>query len=89
MLADGRGHVHHLLAIGPVDLDEYRRMVLMPDDQVGFLETVADLGDIAKAQDRAVTTAEKDDLLEVLLVVVLAEGADPHLGFPGIDTAGR
>ena len=32
---------------------------------------------------------EQDDLFEILLVVVLAESADPHLGFPGIDTAGR
>ena len=60
----------------------------MPDNQVAFLETVANPGDIPEAQDRAVAAAEKDDLLEILLVVVLAEGADPHLGFPGIDAAG-
>ena len=33
-----------------IDLDEYSGMVLMPDNQVGFLKTVANLGDIAKAQ---------------------------------------
>ena len=89
MLSDGRGDIHHVLIIGPVDFDEYSGMVLVPDNQVGFLKTVANLGDIAKAQYRTVTAAEKNDLFEILLVVVLAEGPDSHLGFPGIDTAGR
>ena len=89
MLADRRGHIHHLLATGPINLDEYGGLVLMADNQVCLLEPVADLGDVAEVHDRAVAAAEKDDLLEVLLIVVLPEGPHSNLGFPGIDATGR
>ena len=51
----------------------------MPYDQIDVLETVAHLGDIAQTHDRAVVSAEDDNLLEILLIVTLAEGPNPHL----------
>ncbi len=82
------GDVHHLLAAGPVNLHEHRGVILVPENQIDVLVLIAHPGDIAQAHERAVAVAEKDDLLEVLLVVALAEGPDPYLGFPGIDAAG-
>ena len=89
VLADRRGHIHHMLATGPINLDEHGGLALMTDDQVCLLEPVADLGDVAEAHERAVAAAEKDDLLEVLLVVVLPEGPHSNLGLPGLDATGR
>ena len=89
VLANRPGHIHHLLATGLVDLDEYGGPVLMADDQVCLLEPVADLGGVAEAHERAVAAAEQDDLLEVLLVVVLPEGPYSNLRFPGIYAARR
>ena len=87
VLLDGAGDAHDLLVVGPVDLDEDRRLVLVPDDQVDVLEAVVDLGDLAQSQHGAVASAENDDVLELLLFVALAKGADPHLRFSGIDAA--
>ena len=88
MLANGAHHAHHLLAVGPRDLDEDGRQPLVPDDQIRVPESVAHLGDIAQTDDRAVTAAEEDDLLEVLLIVALPQRAHAHLRLLRVDASG-
>ena len=86
---NGARHTHHLLTVGPRYLDEDRRQTLVPDDQIRGLEPVAHFGDIAQTNDRAVAAAQDDDLLEVLLVVALSQGAHPDLRLLRVDAAGR
>ena len=87
VIVHGPGDIHHLLSVRPRHLDEYCGVALMPHDQVRVLETVAYIGDIAQPHRRAVFPGYQDDVLEVLLVVPLADGADTHLGVPGVDAA--
>ena len=89
MLVYGFGDIHHLLALGPVDLHEDRRPALVPQDQVCILEGIAHIGDISKAHNCAVFPGDDDDLLEVELFVALADCPDAHLGVLRIDAAGR
>ena len=57
VIAHGARHIHHLLAVGPGDLDEDGRQTVVPDDQIRILEAIAHLGDITHAHDRAVAPA--------------------------------
>ena len=60
----------------------------MADDQVDILETVPDVRDVAQPHGRAVAAAKHHDLLEFLLNVTLAKGANPYLPVRGVDAAG-
>ena len=88
MRMHGVCHVHHVLTLHPGNLHERGRLALMADDQVDILEIVPHLGDVAQTHGRAVTAAEYDNVLEILLHVALPESANPHLGVRSIDSAG-
>ena len=87
VVPNGARHVHHPLTVGLRNLDEHGGAALVPHEQTRVLEAVADLGNVTQAHHGAVLAAEDDDVLEILLVVALAEGPDPHLGPLGIDAA--
>ena len=85
----GCGDIHHPFVLRPIDLDKRGGLTLVPDNQVGVPKPITHCGDITQAHDGAVTAAEYDNLLKILLVVALAEDTHTHFGFPGINTASR
>ena len=88
VIVHGPCDLHDLFALGPGNLNERSRQALVADDQVDVLELVAHLGDIAEPEHRAVAAGQHDDVLEVMLIVALAERTHTHLRIARVDTAG-
>jgi len=74
---------------GAKDLDERCGLSVVAGDEVRVLESVDHRRDVPESHDRAVGPAQHHDLLEVLLIVVLAEGADAHGFVARLDASGR
>ena len=89
MFLHGCDYIRHVFALGAGNLDERSWLTLVPHDKGRLLEVIAHFGDVAEPYDRAVAPGEDHHVLEVFLIVGLADGADAYLRLLGVYTAAR